>query len=201
MAVMFVVFTCCGLLVLHAGRQAGRQAVCYRLQQILMIRLLLNAAQRAEIKEEVGQHQAGSPGCAPPRLWLRACPRAASVDACPPAAGGLPQTPRGADPTAALPPRTVPSEPSRAELSGRSRRQHSETIRSFRDPVGYLPRWGQGAPRSAGPAPRPGLILDQRAAPRVRSELRSRRGAQQQDASLTPFWGSGSQTRWCRPGW
>lgn len=78
------------------------------------------------------------------------------MDACPPRS---PQTPRGADPTAALPPRMVPSEPSRAELSGRSRRQHSETTRSFRAPVRYLPRWGQGAPRSAGPAPRPGLIL------------------------------------------
>lgn len=132
-------------------------AVCSRRQQKLTSRLHLNAARTAEMKEEVvQQHRAGSAG-----LVVHAgsgcacvhCPMAASVDACPPAAGGVPQTPRAADPTSAL--LFASFKPSRAEP------QHpNDTLSPRSDTPGcYLTRGGWRAPRSAGPAPRPGRIL------------------------------------------
>lgn len=111
-------------------------AVCSRLQQKLTSRLHLNAARTAELKEEVvQQHRAGSTG-----LLVHAgsgcacvhCPMAASVDACPPAAaaGGVPQTPRAADPTAAL--LFASFKPSRAEPS---RASAPATAHSVHDPT------------------------------------------------------------------
>lgn len=113
------------------------------------------------MKEKVvQQHRAGSAG-----LVVHAgsgcacvhCPMAASVDACPPAAGEVPQTPRAADPTSAL--LFASFQPSRAEPSRASTPPNDPPSPRSDWPGCYLTRGGRRAPRSAEPAPRPGRIL------------------------------------------
>lgn len=143
-----------------SSTQAGRQAVCYWLQQILTIRLLLNAAQRAEIKEEVGQLQVGSRGFSPCRLWL-----------CPLSYGSISgrmsprswRTPADAPRSRShhrAPLRIVPAEPRQPQRPNPpSAFRNNPIIPGSDTPVCYLTRRGQRAPRSAGSAPRPGLIM------------------------------------------